>query len=1167
MKPLKIFLLTSLILVHAMAVGAQDVRLFSTDASNGQLSSSLVNKIVQDSKGYIWIATENGLNLFDGTRFRTYYKGNEGSSLLSSYVRTVHESSDGRIRVGCINGLMEYDPRTDSFSKIPMYVGGKEVMSHVYDICELSSGEIWIATAGAGILSYDVEKNEARGIEKLSKLVGSDLVSSIYEDSSHVVWIGTENRGLSRYYPSSGKVRCYRMPEIPGNVVQCFIESEQGDILVGTLDGGICRYNRRTERFETVPSDLPRTDRVVTMVNYEGKILVGTDGNGVQVYENGRVSRNLEIPSAPDGGRQLKVLPILKDRDGNLWLGLYQRGVVCVPRKRYKFNTFGKILYGNNPIGDNCVMAILGDKDQSLWISCDNEGVYHVDREGHRLAFMPMPSTVMCLMRDSDDKLWAGTYTKGAYVLENGAWRGVPELSDRKITCMVQGPDGTIYIGSLDRGLESFDPVTHTVTDCLKSENCRNISDASNVLNCVNYLMMTDKGDLWVAHYNGISRYDTVKHRFVRTDGKLNLVESVVGYSLMEDRDHGIWMGTSSGLYHYEKGNGKMKLYTTSDGLPSNMISGLCQDSQGDIWISTYHGIASLKLSEGKVYVFDAGDGLQGNEFTHGAYFKDDRGTIFFGGNRGVTGFHPNDFEWADERYTPVITEFGAYRAWGNGKEGTYEVIRANCGQNDRIELASDENSIRIFFSTLTYDNPSKVVFEYNLSGGDKWIRMEPGQNMVTFYNLAPGTYEFSLRVASNPSDVRKLRIVILPPWYLSWPMKIVYSLMLLSLCVLAWYIARQHRRAKMEIVRQQHAEEKAEAKMKIFTDFSHSLRTPMTLIVDPMRKLISKCQDDTVKQTYTLIYNNALRVMELTNNLVDYPGFKPEKTVNEREGQPVMEIDWNALAESHGDRQNSKVVIVEQDDEFREYMLHVLQSHYRNVAAFSNADQAYGEILIMNPLPDAIVSAVIMEGTDGVDFTRKLKRNAQLNHIPVILLSAKSEARNVKEAIESGADNCLVKPVSSEVLLSTIQTVLGNRHLLKVKFSGNQEQEDKIQKIVLKSADEVLMKRIMETINKNLGNSEFSVEMLAETVGMSRAHLHRKLKELTNLSARDFIRSIRMRQAASLLTENNLTVAEVAYAVGFANASHFSTVFKDFYGKTPTQYMEIQSNIAKEGK
>ena len=123
------------------------------------------------------------------------------------------------------------------------------------------------------------------------------------------------------------------------------------------------------------------------------------------------------------------------------------------------------------------------------------------------------------------------------------------------------------------------------------------------------------------------------------------------------------------------------------------------------------------------------------------------------------------------------------------------------------------------------------------------------------------------------------------------------------------------------------------------------------------------------------------------------------------------------------------------------------------------------------------------------------------------------------------------------------------------MKFSGLQEQEDKIEKIVLKSADDLLMKRVMETVNKNLGSSEFSVEMLAESVGMSRAHLHRKLKELTNLSARDFIRSIRMKQAARLLTENNLTISEVAYATGFSNASHFSTVFKDYFGKTPTQY------------
>ena len=238
------------------------------------------------------------------------------------------------------------------------------------------------------------------------------------------------------------------------------------------------------------------------------------------------------------------------------------------------------------------------------------------------------------------------------------------------------------------------------------------------------------------------------------------------------------------------------------------------------------------------------------------------------------------------------------------------------------------------------------------------------------------------------------------------------------------------------------------------------------------------------------------------------------------------------------------------------DYLAEELNLEVTYVTAYSSAEESFGNILAMNPLPDIIVSGVMMrEGMDGVAFTRKLKQNPQLNHIPVILLSAKSESGSIKEAVESGADNFLVKPVSSELLLSTIGTVLGNRHLLKVKFSGLQEQEDKIEKIVLKSADDLLMKRVMETVNKNLGSSEFSVEMLAESVGMSRAHLHRKLKELTNLSARDFIRSIRMKQAARLLTENNLTISEVAYATGFSNASHFSTVFKDYFGKTPTQY------------
>lgn len=1158
-QALRLALCAMIMIIVCASARAQEPRLYTSDET---LSSGLVNRIVQDSRGYIWIATENGLNRYDGTRFKTYYVDGEGDgkSLLSNYVRTVYETSDGHVLVGCVNGLMEYDRRSDTFKAIPMKSKGKKVRLHVYDIRELSSGEVWVATAGAGLFRYDRAANEARSIDKVNALVGSEFVSCIYEDSSHVLWIGTEKNGVCRYYTSSGKARCFRMPELSGNIVQSMVEDNDGRLYVATYDGGINIYDRREERFTPVPvSDGTAVRRVSALARVGNRILAGTDGDGIRILEDGRLVSRLPVPSAPEGGRKLKVQQILDDRDGNLWLGVYQQGVICLPRKRYKFDYYGKMQHEANPIGSGCVMAVFKDRDNTTWVSCDNEGIYHLDQDGRQLSHDILPGTAMCMMRDRDGSLWAGTYPAGAFRMSGpGSWNPVPGLAGRKIYSMAQAPDGMIYIGSLDKGLEMYDPSTGRVTDCLASEHCRMILDNANVLNCVNSLLTSKGNIMWVAHYNGISCYDLKARKFLRPNGALNLVRDAVGYSLMEDRNGHVWMGTSSGLWRYDPQTRKMRRYTTADGLPNNVISGLAQDEQGRVWISTYHGMARLDPKQGKVTVYDAGDGLQGNEFTHGAYCQDEHGRIFFGGLKGVTSFHPGDIEDSESKYKPVITEVGAYLASSADRPGEYQVVSGGPGKDGKVSLASDQNTIRIFFSTLTYDNPSKIRFEYRVTQkSTDWVTMEPGQNMVTFYNLSSGTYDFEIRVADNPEAVTHLKIVIAAPWYLSWPMKLLYALTGCGLCWVAWYIYRRHRRARKEIARQQRAEEMAEAKLQLFTDFSHKLRAPMTLIVDPMRKLLARCTDETVKQTYTLIYNSSLRVMELVNELVDNPRF-------ENEEKPEMTVDWNSIDSGPVEKaiSSSRVVIVESDDEVRRYMELELKKHYRNVTAYSSAEESFGNILAMNPLPDIIVSGVMMrEGMDGVAFTRKLKQNPQLNHIPVILLSAKSEAGSIKEAVESGADNFLVKPVSSELLLSTIGTVLGNRHLLKVKFSGLQEQEDKIEKIVLKSADDMLMKRVMETVNKNLGSSEFSVEMLAESVGMSRAHLHRKLKELTNLSARDFIRSIRMKQAARLLTENNLTIAEVAYATGFSNASHFSTVFKDYFGQTPTRYVKSASH------
>ena len=247
------------------------------------------------------------------------------------------------------------------------------------------------------------------------------------------------------------------------------------------------------------------------------------------------------------------------------------------------------------------------------------------------------------------------------------------------------------------------------------------------------------------------------------------------------------------------------------------------------------------------------------------------------------------------------------------------------------------------------------------------------------------------------------------------------------------------------------------------------------------------------------------------------------------------------------------RILVVEDEGEIRDYIGAELSPYFKILEA-SNGKKALESTLI--EAPDLIISDIMMPEMDGVTLVRKIKQNININHIPVILLTAKATPENKIEGLDIGADAYISKPFNTEVLKSTIVNLIENRERLKTKFSGQQQPEDKIQKIEMKSADEILMQKVMKIINENLSNSDLSVEMLAANVGMSRVHMHRKLKELTSQSARDFIRGIRLKQAATLLSDKKFTISEVAYATGFSNLSHFSNSFKEFYGVSPKEYL-----------
>ena len=252
------------------------------------------------------------------------------------------------------------------------------------------------------------------------------------------------------------------------------------------------------------------------------------------------------------------------------------------------------------------------------------------------------------------------------------------------------------------------------------------------------------------------------------------------------------------------------------------------------------------------------------------------------------------------------------------------------------------------------------------------------------------------------------------------------------------------------------------------------------------------------------------------------------------------------------------KVLVVEDEFEIRQYINDELSGEYR-ISESSNGKEALD--VALKEMPDLIISDVMMPEMDGITLCRKIKQNINISHIPVILLTAKSKTEDKIEGLEIGADAYLVKPFNTEVLKTTVQNLIENRERLKNKFSGNEQQESRIQQIKMKSSDEVLIEKVMKVINENIADPNLNVEMLASNVGMSRVHMHRKLKELTNQSARDFIKGIRLKQAASLLASKKLNISEVAYATGFINLSHFSNSFHEFYGVSPKEYAAEHSS------
>lgn len=1340
----------------AQPIGAQTGKVYTTDMG---LSSSLINQIFQDKQGFIWMATEYGLNKFDGSRFTNYrHVSGDSASIKNNYVRTLFEDSRQNLLIGCIDGLMKYDRETDTFLEIPMFRAGKRVFPHITQIKELHNGEIWMTTTGQGMFRLDEQQKQAVSVDELLRQSNYNFQSCFYEDSYYNIWIGTYGNGLICYMPATKEVRVFKYPILNDNNVATIIEDKEGNLFVGTSKQGLSRYNREKNSFTPVPYTGSGALSVYCMSLVDGRLLVGTDGQGMKKYNPTKeLLEDYTINSAPMDFSEGKVHTILEDKDKNLWLGLFQKGVVLIPRQNNPFEYYGNRSIYYNPIGQGCVMSIFQDSNCHLWVGTDNEGIYELDAKRKRLRhYQPgnsahsVANTVMCIYEDSDKNLWLGSYTRGIAKLNRrtGECEYSLPIDNEKIFSITEDKQKNLYIGTLGSGFYQYNLKTGSLKHYESSKDETGDLKRNELANdWVNYIFCDSEGLIWLGHYKGISCFNPSTGNFINYKKVNTLITGCVGYVVQEDSSGNIWAGTTDGLYRFDKETEKLEKFTMADGLPNNVICGLSEDSRHDIWISTYMGISKYDVKNGRFINYYSGDGLQGNEFTHGAFYKDRGGKIYFGGINGITSFSPENIGNVSKETSVWVTDFYIFNrpVHKNSLSGGKPVITTSVQDAKIFRLSYQDNTFSVVFSTLQYNNPEQISYQYKINElSTQWLSTEPGVNRVAYNNLPPGRYTFQVRALNygDYSEIRTIKILITPPWYQTWWAYCIYIALigLLVVGVVNYILSRmRHRR---EIMKREHAEQLNEAKLQFFINISHEIRTPMTLIINPLEKLLADKKDSELHKTYLMIYRNAQRILRLINQLMDirkldkgqmflkfretdmvgfiddlmqtfeymarkkkirfifehempqlkvwidlnnfdkvlmnilsnafkYTPEEGEIQVSLTTGQDTTRkdalrdyfeivvtdsgigIDRNKieriferfyqidndvtksnfgtgiglhlsrslvqlhhgvifaenregvsgsrfiiriplgsahlrtdeletvdaegvmfrtvekpvsvnLEEELADEADElkvgkaktrlRVLVVEDEDEIRTYLKSELSDDYK-VETCNDGKEAYD--LILRDAPDLVISDIMMPEMDGLTLCRKVKQNTNVNHIPVILLTAKSKPEDTLEGMDTGADAYMVKPFNTELLKKTIANLIANRRLLRNKFSGAQQQEDKMEKITMKSSDEILMGKIMKVVNEHLDDPALNVEMLASEVGLSRVHVHRKLKELTNLSTRDFIKNIRLQQAAALLTQDQkLTISEIAYATGYTNLSHFSSSFREKYGMSPKEYM-----------
>ncbi len=784
---------------------------------NDGLSQNTVNCILQDSKGFMWFGTNDGLNRYDGYNYKVYkFDAEDVNSLSNNYIHSIIMDRSGIIWIGTYGGgLNRFDREKEQFVRYQVDPDNLNSLSNnfIYSVFEDHLGALWIGTLdGLNKLIPSEEEGTPptfihyRNDLKNPKSLSCDIVVSVYEDQSGDLWIGTWGSGLNRFDRHTEEFIHYQHnPNDPfslsHNRIWSINEDRTGSLWIATDGGGLNRFDKQTEKFHRYQNDPDdpnslNCDVVVTIYkNRSGCFWIGTDGGGLNYFDLKteqfiHYENNLTDPNSLSHN---VVRSIWEDKFGILWIGTLG-GLDKFDPDKVQFAHYQKEPGNSNSLSHNEIRAIYEDKENVLWIGTDGGGLNCLDRKtGQFIHYRHDPSNscslsddvVLSIYKDRSDVLWLGTYMGGLNRFDQKTKRFIhyqndPDnpnsISDNFVRCIYEDRSGVLWIGiSTNGGLNRFNQKTQKFIRYLHDPN----KPHSLSHNGVSTLYEDRLDRFWVGTFGGgLNRFDRKKKQFIHFKNDPNDSNSLSDnrvYSIHEDSSGVLWIGTGGGLNRFDPEKRTFQHYKVKDGLPNDVIYGILEDDHGNLWLSTNNGLSKFNPITETFKNYNIDDGLQSNGFYLGAYYKTRKEEMVFGGINGFNIFYPDSIK--DNLHAPpvVITDFQIFNKSVpiGEKEDRSAILKKSITETKEIELSYKNKVISFEFAALHYASPDKNEYAYMMQGFEKDWNYVGNRRFASYTNLPPGDFIFWVKASNNDGiwneEGISLRITIAPPFWKTW--------------------------------------------------------------------------------------------------------------------------------------------------------------------------------------------------------------------------------------------------------------------------------------------------------------------------------------------------------------------------------------------------------------